>query len=80
VTERFIHLGFELFAAISWAVSTGILIHENIHIHNLKKVYDFEQANNLPFTGTLVTHQFNAVGRGGVITSIVLNAVTGVIL
>lgn len=80
VVEQTIHLAFEFFAAVSWLVATGVLVALNIRLNKLKKDYDYYVDNNYQLTSELQSHQFNAVGMGGLYCSYTLNAVTGIIL
>ena len=65
---------------IDWLVATGVLVALNIHLNKLKKDYDFDVDNNVGLTEELVTHQFTALGMGGLYCSYALNAVTGIVL
>ena len=80
IVEQMIHLAFEIFALVDWLVATGVLVALNIHLNNLKKDYDYYADHNIQLTDTLQSHQFNAVGMGGLYCSYALNAVTGIIL
>ncbi|KAJ9612156.1 hypothetical protein H2200_003753 [Cladophialophora chaetospira] len=79
VAEQIVHLGFEIFALVNWLVATGVLIALNIHLNKLKKDYDFDVHNNIQLTDVLLTHQFTALGIGGLYCSYALNAVTGIV-
>ncbi|EXJ62865.1 hypothetical protein A1O7_03306 [Cladophialophora yegresii CBS 114405] len=78
--EQTVHLAFEAFALIDWIVATGLLVALNIRLNNLRKEYEFDVDHDIPLTDELVTHQFTALGVGGLYCSYALNAVTGVII
>jgi hypothetical protein len=80
IVEQLIHLFFEVFAAIGWAVTVGTLIALNIRLNRLKKEYDFDIDHGIDLSGVLITHQFSPLGLGGLYCSYALNAVTGVMV
>ncbi|OCT54984.1 hypothetical protein CLCR_03106 [Cladophialophora carrionii] len=78
--EQMVHLAFETFALIDWVVATGVLVALNVRLDKLRKEYEFDVDHEVPLPDELVTHQFTALGMGGLYCSYALNAVTGVIL
>ncbi|KIW71314.1 hypothetical protein PV04_03496 [Phialophora macrospora] len=80
VVEQTVHLAFESFALIDWVVATGVLAALNVRLNNLRKEYDFDVDHNIALTDELVTHQFAALGMGGLYCSYALNAIAGVIV
>jgi hypothetical protein len=77
--EQVIHIAFEALALISWIVATGVLVALNIRLNRLKKEYDYDVDHNIELTDELVTHQFSALGMGGLYVSYALNAVVGIV-
>lgn len=80
ITEQLIHLVFEVFAAIGWIVAVGVLVALNIRLNRLKKEYDFDIDHGIALSDELVTHQFSALGLGGLYCSYALNAVAGIVV
>jgi hypothetical protein len=79
VVEQIVHLAFEAFALIDWAVATGVLVALNVRLNKLRKEYNYDVDHDISLTDELVTHQFGALGMGGLYCSYALDAVTGVI-
>ena len=79
VVEQTVHLVFEAFALIDWLVATSVLAAMNLHLNELRKEYAYEVGHDVQLTDDLVTHQFTALGLGGLYCSYALNGVAGIV-